>query len=447
MANNNKWPVPQSTIEAGLLHACLNMQQWLELKNFVDADFTSHRDVFHFYGEYLQQYGSLPSQNVITSRFNWEPPIGEFQYWLGEMKRYSLARKILEAITEGYNQVSDPEKALGSMLTKLSVIRSEENNHIQATDASAINRLEKFDTRTAMVHEGRRIIGIPTGLKIIDETLVGYIPGSLVGCYARPGIGKTWWLFWSGVNAWMSGKTVLAITPEMPANMANLRIDILMAAAMGHPVDYNKLLTGDPSIRTEYSKVTEAEGKSSRWWTYDSMDGHSMSIGDIAALVNQHQPDIVLVDGISLLRHEGRGQTWEQMKDLCYGMKNLATIKEIPILMTHQAVNSNRGNRREKEEIMGRGDDFHMPNLNDAAFGDAFVQACSDVITMCGEPSSSYINWYSIRKHRERGWNKPLESRYAMAVDYGMGRIVDLSEYGYAPNLVGQETQNLFGKL
>jgi replicative DNA helicase len=442
---NGKFPVPQATIEAGLLHACLNTQQWLEMEIFEEADFTSHRDIFKFYQEHLRQYGNLPSQNIITSRFNWQPPIGEFRYWFTEMKRYSMARKILEAITSGYEQVSDPDKALSSLLTKLSVIRSEQSNHVQATDASANERLEKFDNRTNLVYQSQNMIGIRTGLKIIDDTLVGYTPGSLVGVYARPGLGKTWWLFWSGVNAWIDGHTVLAITPEMPANMANLRIDVLIAAALGKPIDYNKLLTGDPSIRNEYANVISTENKSSRWWTYDSIDGHTISLGDIAALINQHQPDIVLIDGISLLRHESRGQTWEQMKDLCYGMKNLATIREVPILMTHQAVNSARGSRKEVES-MGRGDDFHMPSLNDAAFGDAFVQACSDVITMCAEPTSKHINWYSIRKHRERGWQKDLETRYGMAVDYGLGKIFDLSEYGYSPNLVGQETQHLLGK-
>jgi hypothetical protein len=447
---NGSFPVPQATIEAGLLHACLTTQNWIELEIFNDEDFSSHREIFHFYRDYLTQYGNLPSQNVISSRFDWQPPIGDFHYWLVEMKRYSLARKVMAAIKDGYDQVSDPDKALSTMLTKLSLIRSEQSHHVQATDASALERLEHFDYRTNKVYQGHNLIGIRTGLDIFDETLIGYIPGSLVGCYARPGLGKTWWLFWSGVNAWIDGKTVLAITPEMPANMANLRIDVLIAAALGHPVDYNKILIGDPSVRQEYELVTKVLEQSSRWWTYDSMEGHSIGLGDITALINQHQPDIVLIDGISLLKSDSKGQTWEQMKDLCYGLKNLATIKEIPILMTHQAVNSGRGRRGGESDENGRttalDDKFHMPSLNDVAFGDAFVQACSDVITMCGEPQSQYITWYSIRKHRERGWNKPLETRYGLAVDYGMGKIIDLSKHGYSPNLVGQETLNLLGK-
>lgn len=443
---NGQFPVPSSTVEAGLLHSCLGIPQWLELSVFTEEDFTTHRDIYRFYKEHLSQYGALPSANVVSSRFTWQPPIGDFRYWLEEMKRYSLARKVLSVIQDGYAQVSEPEQALSTMLNKLSVIRSEQNNHIQATDAGAGERLERFDYRTKHIFDSKQILGIRTGLKVIDETLVGYTSGSMVGCYARPGLGKTWWLLWSGVNAWLDGHTVLAITPEMPANMANLRIDVLIANALGYPLEYNKLLRGDPSVRAEYESLTNTLSKNSRWWTYDSIDNQTIGLGDLMALTNQHQPDILLIDGISLLKSESRGQTWEQMKDLCYGLKNLGTIKEIPILVTHQAVNSARGKRGEIE-MVGRGDDFHMPSLNDAAYGDAFVQACSDVITMCGEPTSQYINWYSIRKHRERGWQKPLESRYGMAVDYGFGRIHDLSDLGYNPAAVGQAVKNLLGKL
>lgn len=442
---NGTFPVPSETVEAGLLSACITMDQWLELSAFTEDDFTTHREVYRFFKSHLIQYGSLPTQSQVNTRFSWQPPVGDFRYWFAEMKRYSLARQVLAAVTEGYESISDPEKALSTLLTKLSLVRSRQSNHIQATDASALDRLERFDSRTEYIFNAKSILGIRTGMKIYDNSFVGWIPGSLVGCFARPGLGKTWWLLWQGLNAWIDGHTVLAITPEMPANMLSLRIDMLVGNAIGHQIDYNKLLIGDPSIRKEYEFITEVMTQSSRWWTYDSIDGQSIGLGDIAALIRQHSPDVVLIDGISLIKRETRGQVWEQMFDLSYGLKNLATISELPILVTHQAVNSNRG-RRSEETMPGRGTDFHMPSLDDAAFGDAFVQACSDVITMCGEPISRYINWYSIRKSRERGWPN-LDTRYALAVDFAHGKIFDLSELGYNPAMVGEQTRRLLGVL
>lgn len=442
---NNPFPVPQETVEAGLLHGVgQNMANWLEVTKYQPEDFANHREIFAFINSYLQQYGSLPSASQIGTRFEWNPPVGDFAYWNAEMKRYSLARKVQEAMQDALDKMGQPEEALSLLLNRLGIIRSHQTNHIQATDASAGRRLEMFDVRTQSIFHADKILGIRTGMKVLDETYIGWIPGSLVGCYARPGVGKTWWLLWQGTNCWVDGGTVLAITPEMPANFLNLRIDTLLASAMSLPIDYGKLIIGNPDIRANYELLSKAMAQSQRWWTYDSLEQHAISVGDVAALIRLHKPDVVLIDGVSLLRSEARGQMWEQMKEICYGLKNLATIYEVPVIVTHQAVNSNRG-RRSEPTTVGRGDDFIMPSLNDAAYGDSFVAACSDVITMCGEPTSQHVNWYSIRKSRERGWKKPLEARMAFAVDFATGRILDLSYLGHAPEAVGQESRRLLG--
>jgi replicative DNA helicase len=443
----NNFPVPSESVEAGLLNASLSsMTNWLEVSSFTSDDFSAHRDVYQFIVQYLSQYGQLPSPSTLSTRFQWQPPIGDFHYWLVEMKRYVLARQVLDAIKEGYEKITEPTVALSFMLEKLSMIRSLQTNHIQATDAGAAMRLELFDYRTENYFNNNRMIGLRTGFKVIDHTLIGWMPGSLVGCYARPSIGKTWWLLWQGLMAWLDGKTVLAITPEMPANQLNYRVDTLAANALGRPLDYGKLLVGDPSIRDDYEWITNIMAQSQRWWTYDSIEEHSLSLGDIAALIRQHQPECVLIDGISLLRNESRStQAWQQMKELCYGLKNLATIHEVPIIMTHQASNTARGRHVPEGALSGRGDDFLMPSLNDAAFGDAFVQACSDVITMVGDQYVRNVTWYAIKKSRERGWQQELPARMGLATDFGHGKIIDLSELGYSPENVGREAKRMLG--
>lgn len=441
----NAFPVPSESVESGLLYSCRSIEQWLELIRFSDDDFTTHRTIFQFFKSHYGQYGSLPSSSLVATRFNWSPPVGEFGYWLQEMKRYSLARQVLEAVQEGYQKISEPSSALNLLLEKLSLIRSEQTTHIQATDSSALKRLELFDARTENIFNAREILGIKTGLKIIDESLIGWIPGSLVVAYARPSVGKTWWLMWQGLHAWISGKTVLAITPEMPANMLNLRFDVLAGNELGYPIDYNKLIVGDPSIRTNYEFITRVIGQSQRWWTYDSIEDHAATVGDILALTRQHNPDVVLIDGISLLKPENRSRpVWEQVRDTMSGLKNLATINNVPIICTSQAVNSNRG-RRSEIQTVGRGDDFIMPSLSDAAFGDSIVQFASDVITMCADPNSANITWYSLRKSRERGFRQELPSRMGLATDFGHGKIIDLSEHGYSPEQVGAEARRLLG--
>ena len=419
-----------------------SMECWLEVSRFSSDDFVSHREIFRFFQSHLTQYGSLPSATQISTRFNWQPPIGDFRYWLAEMKRYSMARKVMDVMVEAHNRIQNTTEAIDILLDRVSNIRAAENHHIGATDAAAAERLDKFNIRTQYIYQSNSMVGLPTGLKIIDNTHIGHLPGSMMGIYARPGVGKTWFLLEQGAQSWMTGHRVLAITPEMPKPLLDLRIDTVIGAHLGLHIDYGKLIVGDPSILPNYQRIIEIMAQSNRWWTYDSIDEHPIGIGDLAALIRQHEPSILLIDGISLLRSESRGQVWEQMKELCYGLKNLGTIYDMPIVVTHQAVNSARGRRTEITAV-GRGDDFVMPSLNDAAYGDSFVGACTDVITMCGDPTVSYIRWYSIRKHRERGMDPP--ARLAIAVDYAHGIMHDLSDLGYNEERVGAEARRILG--
>lgn len=440
------FPVPQDAVEAGLLSSLnQSMQHWIDIQQtFTTDDFTSHRDIFIFIQQYLGQYSVLPTSSLLATRFQWSPPIGEFAYWMIEMKRYSQARKVLEVLNEGFQQIQNPEAALDTVLQKLSRIRSRNNNHAQATDASALDRLEMFDNRTEYIFHGGHMLGIKTGFDVINDTRMGYCAGDLIGCYARIGVGKSWWLVNEGAIAWMEGYSVLMITPEMPASRLNMRIDTVLADKMGHTLDYNKLLTGDPTVRPAYEQVTNILAESDRWWTYDSFEGRRIGLRELETLIAIHKPDIVGVDVLHTMNSQVRGQMYERIHDLTYGCKDLATRFDLPILVTHHASNTERG-RRVSEGTPGRSDTFVMPTLNDAAYGDAFVQACSEVITMCPEPTSQNVNWYALKKTRERGWRTPLAPRMGIAIDFGFGRMIDLGRLGYDPEAVGNAAREVLG--
>lgn len=443
------FPIPQEAVEAGLLQAVnQTMNNWMEIQaNLGQEDFSTHRDIYVFMGQYLGQHGALPTTSLLATRFNFQPPIGEFSYWLQEMRRYSMARRVLEVLQEGYATIQEPERALESVLHKLSRLRSRTSNHVQATDAAALERLDMFDARTEYIHYGHNLLGLPTGFQIINDTNIGYAPGDMIGGMARIGVGKSWWMVNEGAIAWMAGYRVLCISPEMPANRLALRVDVVVGDKMNMTMDYNKLMNGDPDVRPMYEQITRVLSESERWWTYDSFEGKRIGVQELDTLCSIHKPDILLIDGISLLRSETRGGApmWQIMHELCYNVKNdIATRHEIPVLVTHQASNTERG-RRVRDDVQSRSDTFVMPSLNDAAYGDAFVQACSEVITFCPEPTSQNINWFALKKTRERGWRNPLPARMAIAIDFSRGKMVDLSRLGYDPEAVGQESRRVLG--
>ena len=156
------------------------------------------------------------------------------------------------------------------------------------------------------------------------------------------------------------------------------------------------------------------------------MHGRPIGIRDLKQLIGQFEPDMICIDGIMLMEDDKRGEGWQKMENLAYGLKNLATAADLVIMVSHQAVNLSKGRRN--PGALGRGDDFIMPTLNDASGGEGFGRACSTVFTMAPDQRSPYVRWFSLRKTRER--QIEFKPRYALGWDVDRGNIVDLSRYG-----------------
>lgn len=439
-------PPPQATVELGLLTALASEEDLAALQRtgLRPADFIVLGPVYGFILDYRRDYGKLPTaaQVLREAGDGWEPPGGEFRYWLDEMARYTLTRRAQVVIRDGLPGLErDPQGTVRSMVAELTSIGLGTAEHVQATDTAITERVERYAYRAVEYERtgGQMVWGIRTGLHVIDSSHIGWQPGELIGLYARPSVGKTWFLLRLGVEAWRyADNRVLLISPEMPAGQVALRVDTLIAGAMGLPMSHRKLYAGNPDVRAAYGTLADAVKRHERWWTVDSIDGRAIALSDIASLHRQFKPTLILVDGISLLRDEENAKAgWERMHNLCYGLKNLCTAYGVAAIINNQAVNTRRGRRGETDVALGRGDDWIMPSLNDAAYGDSFVQACSTVITMCPDPEEHRLRWYSVRKSRER--DLAWFSRLALAWDPDRGRITDLSYLGNDDARIKQE--------
>lgn len=441
---------PQSTVELGLLASAASEADLLAIQKagLRSDDFIAFKTLCVFILDYQKDYDKLPTSQQILHQIgeDWTLPGGEFKYWLDEMVRYTLMRRAQIIIRDSLPNIEkNPQIAVRGLVDKLATIGLGTTEHVQATDASILSRMERYENRVAEFEatKGTKIWGIKTGLQIIDASHQGWQPGELVGLYARPTVGKTWLLLREGVEAWRYPENrILLISPEMPANQIALRIDTLMAGEMGLPMSHKKLYAGDPEVRPSYQTLAGLLSKNKRWWTVDSMEGRPVTLSDIALLHRQFQPTLILIDGISLLRdEEGAKAGWERMHNLCYGLKNFCTAYDVPAIITNQAVNTRRGRRGETDAAQGRGDDWIMPSLNDAAYGDSFVQASSTIITMCPDRDDHRVRWYSLRKSRER--DVAWQPRLALAWDVDRGRITDLSHLGTDMDRINQELARL----
>lgn len=430
-------PLPPSTIEAGLLAAVVSVTELLAIASAAiePQDFAVWGGVAKWQREHAQSYGTLPSPDQLKGRWpDWQPPAGEFRYWLEEMRRLVLARKAQAVLHDALRAVEkEPDRALGEVMGQLAQLRAAGNQHVGNSDADAPNRFALYEKRAALYEEtgGDYLIGIPTGMPTLDDTHIGWVPSEFVGFYARPTTGKTWMLVREGAVAWTHGYKVLMISPEMSNHQNELRQDVFKARAMGIELSHQGIFIGDPSQRYEYQRYTEAVKGEGRWWTYDTWNGRAFSVADVRMLAEQHEPDMVLIDGLALLRSEGRRDKpgWERMDENCEALKAFATAADLVIMASHQSVNTRRGQRGERDAAGGRGDDWVMPSLNDAAGGDALVRNCSSVFTMCPDKELANLRWYSVRKTRER-YIKDWHPRMALRWEVDRGFIEDLGQYG-----------------
>lgn len=424
----------QGIIEERLI-AAIALPEHLEqllLHGIDHEDFVSMSEVFRYIRDYRTQYAQLPDRVHLETRFQREfaPTTEPFAYWLDEFVRSNASRRIQMAVREAIDlSDQDPETTLNNLQERLASIKRPRMLKIPPTDRMIAHRIERFEARMQMFLNsgGKHIIGIPTGIAAFDETNQGWLPGDATGIFARPTVGKSWFLFRCGVIAWLHGFRVLCICPEMDPAAVAIRVDTLIAGHLGMPISQSMIRQGNPAVYDAYKRLAERVAKEERWWTIQNIDGRTIKVNDIKTLALQLQPDIVLVDGLSLIEPDQKTtQAWEEIRKLSYGLRNMAGQINAHVMVSSQAVNSRRGARKETDSAAGRGDDWIMPNMNDAAFGDSFVQAMHNILTMASDQHTARAKWYSIRKAREADIADGKRRAFAWDVDRGL--IADLGE-------------------
>ena len=106
---------------------------------------------------------------------------------------------------------------------------------ITAKSKSSGDYLARYETRRAVVRErGQKRasgeeVGVLTGIGVFDRMFGGLVDGEFGVIAGQPAIGKTATLLSFAVNAWMSEKSGVFVTGEMPQLDIELRVDAMIA--------------------------------------------------------------------------------------------------------------------------------------------------------------------------------------------------------------------------
>lgn len=353
-------------------------------------------DSFKFYGpmyrymnDIIKDHNHLPRLIDLRATFNIPDHVQrkpeEYQWLLEEFLSLSIIERIQGVMDSDIEKFGDtPRELLPALIKDLTSLSIPSQHSASVTDTSALSRIQKYEDKIT----DEMITGIPTGIRYFDADYgLGWMPGELIGIIGRIYIGKTWLLLYHGVIAWLARKRVLFISPEMPEEEAECRIDTVICGQLGVNINVNDLYRGYKP-NEEQKNIFKMMAERGDWITLCSDEGRPFSLGQMLRYVKQFSPDILLIDGLLLVGTERRGSSgWEQAKDLSYGLKNLAVGSNISIIVAHQA---NRNAR----------DTGKPPSLDEIYMGDSLGQA-ADRIVVLSQPKKDNSLKVTIQKFRK----------------------------------------------
>lgn len=179
---------------------------------------------------------------------------------------------------------------------------------------------EELDDLERRWGRGTMMQGIPSGFQRLDSITLGYKPGDLVVVSGPPGVGKTSFLVNTAVQLSDDGYAVLFFSLEQTKTEIWTRINSLVSGTNSQRVSEGRLTKSE---RRAFNFESPFKTKEWRLWI-DDHSRHLLSVEDVytqaLGLKQKNGLDIILIDHLSLLRAEGRGQTSHELKQIAQSL-------------------------------------------------------------------------------------------------------------------------------
>lgn len=177
---------------------------------------------------------------------------------------------------------------------------------------------------------------VKTGFKELDEIIGGWDrEEELATIVARSNQGKSWILFKCAVAAVEQGLNVGLYSGEMSERKVGYRVDTLISN-----ISNTAITKGNRSVQNQYKKYLDElpnrfEG-SLKILTPNMIDGPA-GVSALRAFIERDKLDILFIDQHSLLEDDRRArQPFEKAANISRDLKNLQTLKKIPIIAVSQ---------------------------------------------------------------------------------------------------------------
>jgi len=336
--------------------------------------------VLQYVLDHYGQYRAVPSAQLVAAQFpkyTLEPAPDTLAFYLDHLMTMHVRAKAVESVLAAGASLADPSTARAAVasLRKTFVALSATGNGQKDTkvDVNTADRVAAYQFRKT----NTGIVGITTGWDTLDDLTEGLQPEMYVGIAARPGKGKTHFLIRMAQAAYRDGRKVLFANKELSTDLMDRRFDAHWFSLNFERFRKGMLTTGEEQRYTNGMVDLQANPPGEWTWLHNVQN-----VSGIAAKVEQHQPDILFVDGAYLLLDDDRGkQRWERYENISRGLKRLAQDYKIAVVMSIQLSRTGDSAKWNRE-----------PTLSDIMGADAFAQDVDFLFALEQSPEMARAN-------------------------------------------------------
>lgn len=361
--------------------------------------------------------------DYLDALFDADPPFEAARQFVNEVKECSLKNQHMAALAEWQTLVNDPTIDSSDVLARLERLTYQlaGGQDIGTGRLAPMSEIypEFLEHLKRLQEREHKMTGTPTGMRELDEMLLGLQPQSLVIVGARPSMGKTAFALRLACHAaFEENCPVLFFSLEMGASELTQRM-----LAFEANVDSNVLKGGRKIDAGELARVEDAGKRfaQSPLYIFDNPNVTLPTIRSMCQQVRARAGDIglVVIDYIQLIQGTSRTENRQQeVSSISRGLKILARELNAPVVAVSQ-LSRNLEARTDKRPMLA--DLRESGSLEQDA--DVVLFLYRDVVYN-PKTEDKFIGEVIVAKHR----NGPV----------GTIRLAWLPEYSAFTDLAGQ---------
>lgn len=339
-----------------------------------------------------------------------EPSITDYATYIDSLSALTVERQVTKALVKHAPLLkSDPNGTVERLIGDLSDVVKKTSGHTDYFDSKDSSRRQIVLDRINKIKSGL-IVGIPTGLKALDDNGDTFKPGDVVAIQGPLNVGKSSLLMYFCAYAYhFNNNKILYLSPESTRHDVNDRLEPMLGNWLGYKLSNKEIRNGTVNL-SQWEKVRDIieEKDERRWITRDSGDAGAFHVSDIIQLSREHRPDILAIDGVHLI--SGNGQSWEKMKEASELIKGLAQHQQMVVI---------GGTQVQRDAVMASDD---TAELGQSAYGMAFVEAANKVISLAYKKGDPLMRIWKMPKNRD---GSTILNRQYLIFDIDSGVIGD----------------------